>query len=45
MISDLIVQIKKVRSKFKINLDLIIQEGDEYSWVSKELPSNIFNTQ
>lgn len=42
LIADLIDKIKKYRKKFNINLDMILQEGDDFSWVKKELPLNIF---
>ena len=43
LVSDLVTDIKKVRKSFKINLDLVMEEGDIYSWRKKELPKDILN--
>ncbi len=41
MVETTVDQIKQRHPKFRFNMDEILQEGDNYTWVKKELPSNI----
>jgi hypothetical protein len=43
MVDDLVAKIKKYRKGFQVDLDFVLQVGDSYTWVKKDLPQNIFS--
>ncbi|MGM0622741.1 MAG: WD40 repeat domain-containing protein [Campylobacterota bacterium] len=44
LVFDCVKDIKKIRQKFSFNVNLVMQEGDAFSWVKKELPDNIMSS-